>query len=263
MNDLPDVFATATAVRPLGDGSFVADLHPDWAVGDRPHGGYLLAMMTRAATEGDSLAPLSVSAQYLRPPQTGPVLIRTQTLKTGRTVTVVRATLEQRGQVCVDATLGLGEIPADEPAWSDVPEMPVNPPPEALDLSTSDAAKFFHLAKTCDVRLDREGAGFLDGDIDSPPRLRLWAKPRGAQPDLLFGLVAGDLTMPVTFNLGRFGWSPTVQLTALMRARPANGWLRLFVEAKAVHGRWFDEDTTVVDSTGRIVCQARQLAISG
>ncbi|QUH05305.1 thioesterase family protein [Saccharopolyspora erythraea] len=262
MTDLPDLFTAATAVRSLGDGSFVADLHPDWSVGDRPHGGYLLAMIARAATEGTDLSPLAVSAQFLRAPKTGPVLVRSETLKTGRTVTVRRTTLEQRGQVCVDTTVTLGQVPVEEPAWSDVPDMPVNPPAEALDLSTSDAVKFYNLARTCDVRLDRASAGFLDGDVDQPPRLRLWAKPRGAQPDVLFSLVAGDLTMPVTFNMGRFGWSPTVQLTALLRARPANGWLRLVVDCRSVHGRWFDEDTTVVDSTGRVVCQARQLAIS-
>jgi hypothetical protein len=68
--------------------------------------------------------------------------------------------------------------------------------------------------------------------------------------------------MPVTFNLGRMGWSPTVQLTALLRSRPAPGWLRIQVDCRAVHGAWFDSDATVVDSTGRLVCQARQLALT-
>jgi len=53
-----------------------------------------------------------------------------------------------------------------------------------------------------------------------------------------------------------------VQLTALLRTRPAPGWLRVQAEARAVHDRWFDEDHTVVDSAGRLVCQARQLAIA-
>jgi hypothetical protein len=29
-----------------------------------------------------------------------------------------------------------------------------------------------------------------------------------------------------------------------------------------VHGQWFDEDATVIDSAGRLVCQARQLALT-
>jgi hypothetical protein len=34
------------------------------------------------------------------------------------------------------------------------------------------------------------------------------------------------------------------------------------VDCKAVHGPWFDADATIVDATGRLVCQARQLALS-
>lgn len=258
-------FDEVTAVRPLGDGSYVADLHPDWSVGERPHGGYLLALLARAAThavDGDDLAPLSTSAHYLRAPRSGPVLIRTKVLKTGRTVSVLRAVLEQRGQTCVDTTITVGRLPQDGAAWADLPDMPVNPPSTAVDASSAQAGKFFELTRACDLRLDPSGAGFLTGSISEPLRLRMWVRPRGCQPDLLFSLVAGDITVPVTFNLGRIGWSPTVQLTALLRAKPANGWLRLAVESKAVHGQWFDEDTLVIDSTGRLICQARQLALS-
>ncbi|MER7013265.1 thioesterase family protein [Saccharopolyspora sp. NPDC000359] len=261
MTEALDPFAAATSVRSLGDGSYVAHLHPEWAVGDRPHGGYLLALLTRALGDVTGLEPLAVSAQYLRPPRVGPVLIRTEVLKAGRTVTAARALLEQSGQPCVDATITLGKAPEGEPAWSDLPDMPVNPPPNAIDLGTGEQRRYFSLAQVCDMRLDPDTAEFLDGRT-GPPRLRMWVKPREAQPDLLFGLVAGDLTVPVTLNLGRFGWAPTVQLTALLRAAPANGWLRLAVDCRAVQGQWFDEDVTVVDSMGRLVCQARQLAIA-
>ena len=247
------------ALRPLGEGSYAAELHPDWAVKGRPHGGYLLALLARSATAETRLDPLSVSAQFLRSPRVGPVLLRVTELKIGRTATVVRACLEQSGQTCVDATVTLGELPAGEPEWSERSSMPVNPPGNAVDLGASGSSA---LAGICEVRLDPEGAGFLSGSTGDPPRLRLWARPRNAQPDLLFALIAGDLSMPTVFNLGRLGWAPTVQLTALLRARPANGWLRLQVESKTVHGSWFDEDALVVDSTGRVVCQARQLALS-
>lgn len=248
------------ALRPLGDGSYTAELHPEWAVQGRPHGGYLLALLARAATAESRLDPLSISAQFLRPPRVGPALLRIDELKAGRTVTVVRACLEQSGQTCVDATLTLGQLPAGEPDWSERNSMPVNPPANAVDLSASGSGG---MGGICEMRLAPEGAGFLSGNTGDPPRLRLWARPRTTQPDLLFALIAGDLSMPTVFNLGRLGWAPTVQLTALLRARPANGWLRLAVETKTVHGPWFDEDALVVDSTGRVVCQARQLALSG
>ena len=97
-----------------------------------------------------------------------------------------------------------------------------------------------------------------------PPVLRGWVRPRGEPADVLFALLAGDILPPTVFNLGgRVGWAPTVQLTALLRARPAPGWLRVEATSTTVAGGpWFDEDVTVVDSAGRLVCQARQLALA-
>ncbi|GAB2757582.1 thioesterase family protein [Salinifilum aidingensis] len=258
---LSAAFSAATAIRELGGGDFTTHLHPDWVVGGKPHGGYLLALLARAGCSGTDLPPVAISANYLRVAQIGPVLLRTETLKEGRTITTRRVVLEQSGRTCVDATVTLGELPEEEPAWTDIPDMPADPPETALDAATAPKSAFAGLSRGCDLRLDPVGAGFLRGE-SAPPRLRLWVRPRHEVPDLFFALCAGDMTIPVTYNLGHVGWSPTVQLTALLRHRPASGWLRLAVESRAVHGGWFDEDVLVVDSAGRVVCQARQLAIA-
>ena len=59
----------------------------------------------------------------------------------------------------------------------------------------------------------------------------------------------------------RRGWAPTVQLTAYLRGIPADGWLRVLTTTTQIGQDWFDEDAIVVDSTGRIIVQARQLAL--
>jgi hypothetical protein len=259
-------FSTASRLRPLGDGTFAATLPSSWTVGGKPHGGFLVALMARAAVAaaGGSPAPdpLTVSAQFLRAPEVGPVLLRAEVRKTGRQTTVVGVHVEQRGQSCVEGVVTTGRLPRERAAWSDLPNQPAEPPGNALDLAALPMASVFRLTEGCDVRLDPNGAGFLHGQTNDPPRLRLWARPRNEQVDPTFALLVGDIAPPVTFNLGRFGWSPTVQLTALLRSRPAPGWLRVQVDCKAVHGAWFDADATVVDSTGRLICQARQLALS-
>ena len=261
-------FNAACAIRSLGDGTFTADLPAEWTIGGKPHGGFLMALLAKAAItlntgNGASLVdPLAVSAQFLRPPGVGPVLLRTDVRQTGQRATVVSVHIEQRGRSCVEGTVTTGRLPRDRAAWSDLPNQPAEPPGNALDVSTLPAAATFRLGESCDVRLDPTGAGFLYGHVGDPLRLRLWVRPRGEQADPLFALVAGDISMPVTANLGRVGWSPTVQLTALIRSRPAPGWLRVQVDCRAVHGMWFDSDATVVDSTGRLVCQARQLALT-
>jgi hypothetical protein len=260
-------FATASRVRSLGDGTFTAELSSPWTIGGKPHGGFLLSLLARAAVaaagSGSPVAdPLAVSAQFLRAPEIGPILLRTEVRKTGRQATIVAVHIEQRGQSCVEGMVTTGRLPRERAAWSDLPNQPAEPPGNALDISALPMASVFRLTEGCEVRLDPNGAGFLHGQTNDPPRLRLWTRPRNDQADPFFALLAGDISMPVTFNLGRFGWTPTVQLTALLRSRPAPGWLRVQVDCKAVHGPWFDADATVVDSTGRLICQSRQLALS-
>jgi acyl-coenzyme A thioesterase PaaI-like protein len=262
-------FAAASRVRSLGDGTFTAELPAAWTVRGRPHGGFLLALLAKTAMATHSggsgaplVDPLAVSVQFLNPPSVGPVLLRTELRKSGRQATVVSVHLEQRGKSCVEGVVTTGRLPRERAAWSDLPNLAAEPPGNAVDVASLPMASVFRFTSTCDVRLDPNGAGFLHGHIGDPLRLRLWVRPRAEPVDPLFTLVAGDINMPLTFNLGRFGWTPTVQMTALIRSRPAPGWLRVLVESKAVHGAWFDSDAVVIDSTGRLVCQSRQLALS-
>ncbi|WP_158886549.1 thioesterase family protein [Amycolatopsis anabasis] len=264
----PAPFGAACAVRSLGDGTLTADLRPEWAIGNHPHGGFLLALLAKAALvmlaeRGEPSAdPLVVSAEFLRPPAVGPVLLRTNLRKVGRRATVVEVCLEQRGRSCVEARVTAGRLPMRRPDWSDLPPMPAEPPAGAIPVSGDTAEGSFNLAKGCDVRLDPATAGYLAGRTGDAPKIRLWVRPKHAHPDPYFALLASDVNPPVVFNLGRFGWSPTVQLTALLRTRPAPGWLRVQVESRSVQESWFDSDAVVIDAAGRLVCQARQLALA-
>jgi acyl-coenzyme A thioesterase PaaI-like protein len=262
-------FAAASRVRSLGDGTYTAELPASWTVRGRPHGGFLIAMLARTAVAAHSggsgaplVDPLAVSAQFLNPPSVGPVLLRTELRKSGRQATVISVHLEQRGKSCVEGMVTTGRLPRERAAWTDLPNLAAEPPGNAVDVSTLPIGSWFNFTSAVDVRLDPNGAGFLHGHTGDPLRLRLWVRPRAEQVDPLFALVAGDINVPLTFNLGRFGWTPTVQLTSLIRSRPAPGWLRVLVESRAVHGPWFDSDAVVIDSTGRLVCQSRQLALS-
>lgn len=264
----PGSFDFASSVRSLGDGTLTADLRQEWSIGHHPHGGFLVALVARAATavlaeRGDPVAePLVVSAEFLSPPAIGPALLRTDLRKVGRRASVVSVRLEQRGRSCVEASVTTGRLPSRRPDWTDVAPMPAEPPPRAIPLLSNTGDAVFNLAKGCDVRLDPATAGYLNGRTGDPPRIRLWVRPRQGLPDPYFALLAADINPPVVFNLGRTGWAPTVQLTALVRARPSTGWLRVQADCRALQEAWFDSDATVVDSSGRLVCQARQLALA-
>lgn len=78
--------------------------------------------------------------------------------------------------------------------------------------------EIFHLFGGLDVRPSLRSMSDLSER--GKPEIVLWARPRDMAPDGLFALVCGDISVPVTFPLGRFGWAPTVQLTTYLRTLP-------------------------------------------
>jgi hypothetical protein len=267
-------FTEALALTPLRDGGYAGELGHAWTVsaGGKQHGGLLMALVAKAAlTELDSNTgadvpsdPLVVSASFLRAPNVGQVRIDTEIVKIGRTVSVVHAQLWQDGKQMISATVTGGRLPDDPVSWSSLPEiepgMAAEPPSDGLPTSSL-PGPVPPLATACDVVLDPATSRYLRGEVGDPIQ-RGWTRPVGEDPDPLFAVLAGDLLPPVLFNTGLIGWSPTVQLTALIRARPAPGWLRMRSAATTVAGSWLDEDAIVVDSAGQLVCQARQLALA-
>jgi acyl-coenzyme A thioesterase PaaI-like protein len=267
ITDADRPFRDAIGLTALGDDRFGAELGTRFTVGTKAHGGLLMVLLARAGlarvdaeAPGTAPDPLVVSADYLRAPDPGPVELHTELLKLGRTASVVAVRMRQDGRLMLAATVTAGRLPDDGVRWSDLPAMPAEPTPDAMDPRGSGVA--LGVASACELRYDTPTFAFARGE-QGPPLLRGWARPRGEPTDVLFALLAGDILAPTVFNLGGgVGWAPTVQLTALLRERPAPGWLRIEARTTAVTGSWFDEDVTVVDAAGRLVCQARQLALS-
>lgn len=260
-------FRDAVAVEPRGDGRFHAELGPYWTVGTKAHGGLLLALLASAGltrieadAPGSTPDPLCVSADFLRAPEPGPVELRTEVLKLGRTASVVAVRMAQGGRAMLAATLTAGRLPSAEPQWAALPELPAEPPHGAPDPGAGRSG--LGVAGSCDVRMDAPTLAFSRGE-QAAPVMRGWTRPRGEPTDVLFALFACDVLPPTVFNLGgRYGWAPTVQLTALLRGHPAPGWLRVESRTSLVARPWFDEDVSVLDAAGRLVCQARQLALA-
>jgi acyl-coenzyme A thioesterase PaaI-like protein len=260
-------FSGAIDVEPVGDGRYRAELGTRWTVGPKAHGGLLLALMARAAlgrlaidAPGAAPDPLAVAADFLRAPDPGPVELVTEVVKLGRTVSVAAVRMLQDGKPMLTASVTAGRLPGAEPIWTDLPDLPAEPPADAV-VPHADRAST-GIAAACDLRYEGSTIPFTRGET-GPPVIQGWVRPLGEEPDVLFALLAGDILPPTLFNvLGRFGWSPTVQLTALLRGHPAPGWLRVHAQSVTIGGERFDEDVTVVDSAGRLVCQARQLALA-
>jgi hypothetical protein len=115
-----------------------------------------------------------------------------------------------------------------------------------------------------EIRLDPATAGWLHGQPGGTPEMRGYFRLReDREPDAYLLAFAVDAMPPVVFGLGALGWAPTVELTWYMRAVPAPGLLRVAARSRLVSGGWFDEESEVWDSAGRLVAQSRQLARVG
>ena len=251
--------------------SFAGALNEHWTIGPKVHGGAMLALCAnaaRTAVAGDGTAPkiqpVAVSASYLWAPDPGAMQLVTRIRKRGRRVSLVDVELNQGERTAVRAVVTLSEPEHQAPPLLSfnpvVPLMTPEPPPGLEPIGPGHPMEHIvHLAHGCDIRPALTTLGpRSDG---GPPVIEMWVRPKGAAPDVLFALLCGDVSAPVTYAVNRMGWAPTVQLTAYLRAVPADGWLRVICSCVQIGQDWFDEDHTVVDCEGRIVVQTRQLAM--
>ena len=244
-------------------------VNENWTIGPKVHGGVMLALCANAARtavggEGDGLEPIAVSGNFLWAPDPGPMRLTATTRKRGRRVSLVDVELDQGDRTAVRATITLATPEHDAApllvANPVVPLMTPEPPPGLEPIGPGHPmADVVHLARGCDIRPSLTTmAPRADGGA---PVIEYWVRPRDCAPDALFALVCGDVSAPVTFGVNRLGWAPTVQLTAYLRAVPADGWLRVLCTTMQIGHEWFDEDHVVVDANGNIVVQSRQLAM--
>ncbi|GFM18487.1 MULTISPECIES: thioesterase family protein [Mycobacteriaceae] len=263
------LFTDAMALTSAGDGAYDGVLNEHWTIGPKVHGGAMLALCANAARteyggQADGVEPIAVSGNFLWAPDPGEMRVTTTVRKRGRRIGLIDVELTQDGRTAVRAAITMG-VPEHHvpPLLSDNPVVPLmtpEPPPGLEPIGPGHRmADIVHLAHGCDIRpslttFERRSDG-------GPPLIEYWVKPKGTAPDVLFALLCGDVSAPVTFGVNRFGWAPTVQLTAYLRATPADGWLRVLCTTTQIGQDWFDEDHIVVDCEGRIIVQTRQLAL--
>ncbi|MFD7918732.1 thioesterase family protein [Streptomyces sp. NPDC059740] len=266
-------FDRDTRVTRRAPGVYDARVGEGWLIGHAANGGYLMAMAARAL--GDRLAhphPFTITTHFLAATQAGPVTVRTDSVRTGRTLSTGTASLfqtdgagEEVERLRVLATYGdLDALPDDVRTSAKPPELPPYehcagreqlPDPEVPLLP--DVA----MAGRLDMRMDPATAGWAVGEPSGRGELRGWLGLSDGRPhDALSLLLAVDAFPPTTFDLGISGWVPTVELTAHVRAHPAPGPVRVAVTTRNLAGGFQEEDVEIWDSADRLVAQSRQLA---
>ncbi|GGT65465.1 hypothetical protein GCM10014713_67950 [Streptomyces purpureus] len=264
-------FDRDTAVTLREPGVYDAELSAGWTIIHAVNGGYLLALLGRAL--GDALPhpdPFTVSAHYLTPSAPGPAVIRTDVVRTGRTLSTGQASLfqyEEDGteveRIRVLASYGdLDALPDDVRTTALPPAIP--PREHCLGPSDGPAPQIpgsSAITDRLDIKLDPATVGWAVGAPSGKGEMRGWfGLADGRDADPLSLLLTVDALPPTSFELGLKGWTPTVELTTHIRCRPAPGPLRVSITTRNLAGGFLEEDAEVWDSADRLVAQSRQLA---
>jgi acyl-CoA thioesterase len=210
--------------------------------------------------------PVVVSAYFLTASQPGPFTATTEVMRCGRALSTGQVSIVQPSpdgppveRMRAIASFGnLDEVEVQR--QSVVPDMP--PPEQCLgaDQAPPDFLANARFLERLDLRLDPATAGWALGRPSMQGVMRGWLRLRdGRDPDTTMLLLALDALPPVAFDLGLFGWTPTLEFTGHVRRRPAPGWLRVALSSENLGGGMMEEDATIWDSTGALVAQSRQL----
>ncbi|GAA1687389.1 thioesterase family protein [Nonomuraea maheshkhaliensis] len=258
-------FDEATQAIRADENTYDVCLDPGYAIGGPLNGGYLMAVILRAAVDASPFEhPVSTTAQFLKVPSAGPAQVRIEPLKAGRTVAFARATLVQDGVARIEALITTATLNDAEPIYSDEATYEMPHIDECAKLPDPKPESGMTLNAQMELLFDPPTIGWLKGEPSGRPESRAYfrlAEPQHPDPYVL--ALAVDALPPVVFSAGARGWAPTVDLTWHLRALPAPGWLTLLGSGRLVSDGWFDEEVEVRDSTGRLVAQARQLARVG
>ncbi|HEY5096809.1 MAG TPA: thioesterase family protein [Acidimicrobiales bacterium] len=264
--------ASAVAPEPLGEGSaaeavstrWSATIAEGWDIAGKANGGYLLAMTARAM--GLALGrpdPITLTAHYLAPGRPGPVSIDVRAISQGRTFATATATLAAGARPLLEALGTFGEL-SDEPSAElvdrAVPSLPA--PEECVPMEPTDTFPPPFVGRV-ELRLHPDDANFRSGSPSGRALMRGWFRLRGGEDNDTTALVcAADGFPPPVFNAHLpVAWTPTIELTVQVRARPRPGWLRCQFATHFVTGGFLEADGEIWDGADRLVAQSRQLAL--
>ncbi|MEV6687281.1 thioesterase family protein [Streptomyces sp. NPDC051130] len=261
---------TAIAPRAGEAGVYDTELSAGWTIISAVNGGYLLALVGRAlAAALPHPDPFTVSAHYLTSSVPGPAVVRTQVVRSGRTLSTGQASLFQYDEsgaeierIRVLASYGdLDSLPDSVHTTARPPAIPAYEDCLGTEAGPAPIPGSSEIVDRLRLRLDPATAGWAVGAPSGKGEMRAWFElADGRDADPLSLLLAVDALPPTAFDLGLMGWTPTVELTTHIRHRPAPGPLRVSITTRNLAGGFLEEDAEVWDSADRLVAQSRQLA---
>lgn len=258
--------ASDTAVTPIGDGAFHAELSPDWEIRG-PNGGYLAAVALRAAGVATGRArPASIAVHVVGAGRSGPVDIEVEEHRASRVATSVSVRVSQGDRPWlvamvwgVDGALdGLSHHTADRP---------VMPPPDDLQSARELAGDDGGMQHAFWSNFDTRPLTWIDdwpNRVPSEPELWSWYR---MVPDETFddpwvdagrSLILVDVDSWPAAARAHAGelehYAPTIELTArFVGETTREPWLLSHVRAPVAAGGLIGASARIWTSRGELV----------
>lgn len=247
----------------------------EWMIGNAVNGGFVMAAGLTAL--GQELAsspeettrhvdPVVLSAYFMTASLPGPFTVATEVMRCGRMLSTGQVTIHQAGAdgAPVERMRAIGSFgnldSVETLKQASPPDMP--PPDQCLSTDTAppDFLRNSKFLDRVDLRLDPATAGWAMGKPSGLGVMRGWLRLKDhREPDTTMLMMALDALPPVAFDLGLFGWTPTLEFTGHIRRRPEPGWLRVVLSNENLGGGMMEEDAMIWDSADNLVAQSRQL----
>lgn len=244
----------------LSETRFRGTVTDRWTTVSQPNGGYVLGFALaglRATLPHPD--PLSSSAHFMRPANPGPVDVEVDVARIGSSVSTATAKLFQSDKEILRVLATFGDVSVESPRYRNA-KPPVVPAFEEMPAPGPLPAFVPAIAHRYASRVMPEAFGWMRGAPSGrTEKLGYLVFADGRPPDTFCLPVLADSLPPSIGNVMPTAFTPTVELTVHVRARPAPGpILARFVTSELAHG-YFEEDGELWDARGELVAMSRQL----
>lgn len=260
-------FDLDTSVIPSGEGAFTARIDPGWWIERGPNGGYIAAILMNALMAHDSnggFHPRSLTIHYLAPAREGPAGLSVRTVRAGRTVHYLAATMHQGERLLATAHAAFALLNTDAPSFSHH-TVPSYPPPGEMEVPAEPP-----IGVPMRERYEyRAVEGALWDGPQSQAETGGWIRlrePRPYDPALIAALA--DAWHPAIFaRLPERMGVPTIDLTVHIRsvlalqALKPDDWLGVRFRTTVATEGFLEEDGELWAPDGTLIAHSRQLAL--
>jgi hypothetical protein len=247
--------------RSQSGGTTTLTIPPDWNSWQGRHGGLVAGLAADvAAATWPGAAVKAITAHFGRQSDAGAFAFTASTRRAGRVVRVVDVSVQQDGAEVMTAVVTLASEPAEEAQqWFAAPA-PASLPPERCPSFEFDR-RFLPVGAHLDIR---PCGGSFPLTAASHPWMLAWV---GVVPDVAIGpgtaVLMCDLAPGIYPMLSAPVPGPTVEMTvhlcAELGSAPGTAPALASQRNAATSTNWSVDDTSLWDSSGRLIAQAHQV----